>query len=62
MSVKTSAATTGATIEARPAGMEIIAIDDSPATRDIRVVVVNDPAAVMPIESPMVPAPAEPAE
>ena len=41
---------------------KIIAIDDGPAVGDVRIVVVNRPAAAMPIETPMAPAPTEAAK
>jgi hypothetical protein len=61
-SVKTS--TTGVSmIEVRSTRMNIIAIDDSLAMRDVRVVVVDDPPAFMaPIISPVMPTPAEAAK
>ena len=39
--------------------MKTIAVDDRPAVRDVRVVVVDDSAVVVPIVSPVVPTPAE---
>jgi hypothetical protein len=48
-----------ATIEVRSTRTKTIAIDDSPAMRDVGVVVVDDPAAAVPVESPTVPTPAE---
>jgi hypothetical protein len=49
----------GGTVEVHSTRMKTIAIHDSPAMRDVRVVVVDDSPIVMPIESPMVPTPAE---
>src|SRR5579863_7117793 len=57
-----SAMEAGAAAEARSPAAEAVPIDDGRAVRDIRVVVVNDSPAVMPIVPPMAPAPAEPAE
>jgi hypothetical protein len=45
--------------EVRSTRMKTIAIDDSRAMRDERVVVVEDSPAAVPIESPTRPAPAE---
>src|ERR1700758_1243873 len=42
--------------------VKIISINDGRAVRDVRVVVVDDPPVVVPIVSPVVPTPAEPAE
>jgi hypothetical protein len=39
--------------------MIVVAIHDRCAVRDVGIVVVDDVAAVVPIESPAVPAPAE---
>jgi hypothetical protein len=58
-SVDTSAMSIGGVIEVHSTRMKTIAIDDRPAMRDVRVVVVDDSPIVMPIESPMVPTPAE---
>ena len=46
-------------IEVRSTRTKVIAIDDSPAMRDERVVVVDDSSAAVPIESPTVPTPPE---
>jgi hypothetical protein len=46
-------------IEVRSTRMKTIAIDDSPAMRDKRVVVVDYSPAAVPIVSPTVPTPAE---
>jgi hypothetical protein len=46
-------------IEVRSTRMKIIAVDDSPAMRDERVVVIEDSPAAVPIETPTVPTPAE---
>ena len=59
MAAKSSA---GPRIEVRWSRMKIIAIDDSPAMRDVRVVVVDDSPVVVPIVSPVVPTPAEAAK
>jgi hypothetical protein len=48
---------TGGMAEARR--MKVIAIDDRPAMRDVGVVVVDHPAATVPIVAPIVPTPAE---
>ena len=56
--VGTSAMSIGGTIEVHSTRMKTIAIHDSPAVGYVRVVVVDDPPIVMPIESPMVPTPA----
>jgi hypothetical protein len=62
-SFMTSKATTNVTvcgmIEVRSARMKTIAINDSPAMRDERVVVVENSPTAAPIESPTVPTPAE---
>ena len=58
MPAKGPARRTGAPIE-RPSRTETIAIDDGPAVRDVRIVVVDDSAAAAPIKSPIVPTPAE---
>jgi hypothetical protein len=42
--------------------VKVISIDDGRAVRDVRVVVVDDSSLVVPIVSPMVPTPGEPAE
>jgi hypothetical protein len=47
-------------IEVRSTRMKTVAVDDSPAMRDERVVVIEDSPAAVPIESPIVPTPAEP--
>src|SRR6267154_3489578 len=41
---------------------KVVAIDDGPAIRNVGVVVVDNPTFVVPIVSPMVPAPAEAAK
>ena len=46
----------------RIGAMKTISIDDGRTMRDVRVVVVDDPAAVMPIVSPSVPTPSETAK
>jgi membrane-bound ClpP family serine protease len=46
-------------IEVRSTRMKTIAIDDSPAMRNERVVVVDDSSAAVPVEAPTVPTPAE---
>ena len=46
----------------KTAVIETIAVDDCPAMRDIRVVVILYSPAVVPIESPIVPTPAEAAK
>jgi hypothetical protein len=56
---KAAAARIGGVIEVRSTRMKTIAVDDSGAMRDKRVVVVDDSPAAVPIESPTVPAPAE---
>ena len=38
-------------------GVKVVAINDRPAMREVRVVVVDDSAAVMPVVPPVVPAP-----
>lgn len=48
-----------ATAEAPTIRTKAIAVDDTRATRDKRVVVVDDSPAATPIESPTVPSPAE---
>ena len=59
MSADTAA---GPIIGVRSTRMKTIAIDDSRAVRDVRVVVVDHSSAVVPIESPIVPTPAEAAK
>ena len=46
----------------RIGAMKPISIDDGRTMRDVRVVVVDDPSAAVPIESPSVPTPAETAK
>ena len=58
MSANSSTKITGM-IEVRSTRMKTITIDDSRAVGAIRVVVVNDSPAMVPIESPIVPTPAE---
>jgi hypothetical protein len=62
MPTKTSAMRIGAMIGVRSTSTKTIAIDDRPAMRDVRVVVVYDSPIVVPIVSPMAPAPAEAAK
>ena len=54
--------TSAAIIEVRSTSTKTIAIDDGPAMRDVRVVVVYHSPIVVPIVSPMSPAPAETAK
>src|ERR1700681_3178498 len=49
-------------IDAPSIRMNAIAIDDSSAVRNVCVVVVDDAPVVVPIESPIVPTPAESAK
>ena len=49
----------GGTIKVPPCRIETVAIDDGSAMRNVRVVVVFDSPAVVPIVSPTVPTPAE---
>ena len=59
----TAAMSIGGTIEVRSIRTKTIAIHDSPAVGDVRVVVVDDPPAfVAPIISPVMPTPAEAAK
>lgn len=59
MPAKISPVKAAATIEVRSTRTKTIAINYSPAMRDVRIVVVHDPAAAVPVESPTVPTPAE---
>src|SRR5580700_5466786 len=59
MSAETAA---GPMVEVCSNRMKTIAVDDGSAMRDVRVVVVDDSPAVMPIESPVVPTPSEAAK
>ena len=59
MPAKSSA---GPMVEVRSTRMKTVAVDNGPAVRDVRVVVVDDSPVVVPIVSPMVPAPAEAAK
>ena len=62
MSVKLSTVRIGM-IEVRSARIKTIAVDNSSAMGDVRVVVVDDPPAfVAPIISPVIPSPAEAAK
>ena len=61
MSVKTSTTKIGM-VEVRSARIKTIAVDNRSAMGDVRVVVVFDSPAVVPIVSPTVPAPAEAAK
>jgi hypothetical protein len=56
---KAAAAGIGGMIEVRSIRMKIIAVDDSRAMRDKRVVVVDDSPPAVPVESPTVPTPGE---
>src|SRR5438270_5344172 len=49
-------------VESRSTRMNAVAVHDGAAVRYVGVVVVDDPPAVVPIESPVVPTPAEAAE
>jgi hypothetical protein len=49
-------------VEAHSTPMKTVSVSDRRAMRDVRVVVVDDSPAVVPIESPIVPAPAEAAK
>jgi hypothetical protein len=57
--VKTSAVKIRAMIEVPSRRIKTIAIDDCPAMRNVRVVVVLDSPVMVPIVSPMMPTPAE---
>src|SRR6266853_1075125 len=59
MAVKAPAVSVDSMIVVR---VKVIAIDDSPAVRDVGIVVVDDSPFVVPIVVPMVPTPAEAAE
>ena len=59
MAVKAPAMSIGSMIVVR---VKVISIDDSPAVRNVGVVVVNDSDVVVPIVIPMVPTPAEAAK
>ena len=49
-------------VEVRSTRMKIVAIDDGPAMRDVRVVVIDDSPVVVPIVPPVGPTPAEATE
>ena len=59
MPAKSSA---GPLVEVHSTRMKIIAIDDSPAVRDVRVVVIDNSPVVAPIVPPVAPTPAEAAK
>lgn len=59
MTSEATAVNARAMIEVPSTRMKIIAIDDRPAMRDKRVVVVDHSPAAVPIVAPTVPAPAE---
>ena len=59
MAVKAPAMSVDSMIVVR---VKVIAIDDSPAVRDVGIVVVDDSPFVVPIVVPMVPTPAEAAK
>ena len=50
---------TSAAVEIRSTAVKVVAIDDRAAVRDVGVVVIDDSTVVVPIVSPMMPAPAE---
>ena len=59
---KTSAVRIGRMVEVHSTRTKTIAVDDRPAMRNVRVVVVDDSPTAVPIESPIVPSPAEAAK
>src|ERR1700730_16567966 len=59
---KTPAMKAGAMVEGPSRRVKAIPIEDAPAVRNVGVVVVDHSPVVMPIVSPMVPAPAESAK
>src|SRR5262245_19240549 len=61
-SVKTTPMGTGGMIDVRSIRMKVIPVDDRSTVRDERIVVVNDPTATAPVESPIAPTPAEAAK
>jgi hypothetical protein len=59
MTPKTPATGIGGMIEVPSCRIKAVAIDDGPATRNVRIVIEFDSSAVVPIVSPAVPTPAE---
>ena len=59
MAPRTSAMGIGGMIKVPSCRIETTAIDDGPAMRNVRVVVVDDSPAAVPIEPPIVPTPAK---